>query len=80
VKTLTLAQIYELQGLKQEALDIYHDILKEDPENQEAQSAIQRLSGIRRQFEGVNESMKQFFIDMENEDEFNEFEQWLSEL
>ncbi|RUM46077.1 MAG: hypothetical protein DSY46_01025 [Hydrogenimonas sp.] len=80
MKTLTLAQIYELQGLKQEALDIYHDILKEDPENQEAQSAIQRLSGIRRQFEGVNESMKQFFIDMENEDEFNEFEQWLSEL
>lgn len=80
MKTLTLAQIYELQGLKQEALEIYHAILKEDPENQEAQSAIQRLSGIRRQFEGVNESMKQFFIDMENEDEFNEFEQWLSEL
>jgi hypothetical protein len=80
VKTLTLAQIYELQGLKEEALEIYHEILKEEPDNQEAQSAIQRLSGVRQHFEGVNEDMKQFFIEMENDDEFKQFEQWLSEL
>ena len=30
MQTLTLANIYELQGLKEEALDIYKEILKKD--------------------------------------------------
>ncbi len=80
VKTLTLASIYELQGLKADALDIYKEILKSDSHNKEARVAIRRLSGIRKKYLGVNEEMKSFFINMEKEVEFLEFERWLSKL
>ena len=77
MQTLTLANIYELQGLKDEALDIYKNILKENPSNSEAKIAIKRLSGERRKFLNVNTQMKEFFIKMEADVEFNEFERWL---
>ena len=77
MKTLTLANIYELQGLKDEALDIYREILKEDPNNADAKVAIRRLSGVRKKFLHVNTQMKEFFIKMESEVEFKEFERWL---
>ncbi|MDR1911737.1 MAG: tetratricopeptide repeat protein [Helicobacteraceae bacterium] len=77
-KTLTLASIYELQGLKNEAIEIYRDILAEDPENIEARLALIRLSGVRRKFEGVNLQMKEFFIKMDSPLEFAEFERWLA--
>ncbi|MEA2098695.1 MAG: hypothetical protein U9P72_01040 [Campylobacterota bacterium] len=77
MQTLTLANIYELQGLKEEALDIYKDILKKDPLNSDAKIAIRRLSGMRRKFLGVNNQMKDFFLKMDSEVEFNEFERWL---
>lgn len=77
MKTLTLANIYELQGLKEEALEIYKDILKKDPNNAEAKVAIRRLSGVRKKFLKVNSQMKEFFVKMDSEVEFNEFERWL---
>ncbi len=77
MKTLTLANIYELQGLKEEALDIYKEVLKNNPENSDAKIAIRRLSGMRKKFLKVNEEMKNYFLKMENEVEFNEFERWL---
>ncbi|HIP20410.1 MAG TPA: hypothetical protein EYG70_04735 [Sulfurimonas sp.] len=77
MKTLTLANIYELQGLKEEALDIYKDVLKKDPNNSDAKIAIRRLSGMRKKFLNVNQEMKDYFLKMENEVEFNEFERWL---
>ena len=77
MQTLTLANIYELQGLKEEALDIYKDILKKDPSNSDAKIAIRRLSGMRKKFLNVNNEMKEFFLKMETEIEFNEFERWL---
>ncbi len=80
MKTLTLASIYELQGLKEEALEIYKDILKEDPNNEEAKIAIKRLTKRRKSFPGVNEEMKDFFIKMDSEVEFLEFERWLAKL
>ncbi len=80
MKTLTLAQIYELQGLKSDALEIYKEILKNDPDNHEARVAIRRLSGIRRHFGGVNEEMKRVFIEMESDEEIAEFERWLAKL
>ena len=43
MKTLTLASIYELQGLKSEALEIYKELLRANPENKEAKIAIKRL-------------------------------------
>ena len=77
MKTLTLASIYELQGLKSEALEIYKDLLKKDPNNKEAKVAIKRLSGLRKKYLGVNEDMKKFFVNMNSEVEFLEFERWL---
>ena len=78
MKTLTLASIYELQGLKNEALEIYKELLKKDLNNKEAKIAIKRLSGIRKKYLGVNEDMKQFFVSMDSEVEFLEFERWLA--
>jgi len=78
MKTLTLASIYELQGLKSEALEIYKDLLKKDPNNKEAKVAIKRLSGLRKKYLGVNEDMKKFFVNMNSEVEFLEFERWLA--
>lgn len=78
MKTLTLASIYELQGLKSEALEIYKELLKKDSNNQEAKIAIKRLSGLRKKYLGVNEDMKKFFVNMDSEVEFSEFERWLA--
>ena len=77
MQTLTLANIYELQGLKEEALDIYKEILKDDPNNSEAKIAIRRLSGMRKKFLNVNMQMKEYFLKMDTEVEFKEFERWL---
>ena len=80
MQTLTLANIYELQGLKEEALEIYKEILKKDPNNAEAKIAVRRLSGMRKKFLSVNSEMKDFFIHMEDGVEFNEFERWLLKI
>ena len=80
MQTLTLANIYELQGLKEEALNIYKDVLKKDPSNQDAKIAIRRLSGMRRKYLGVNTQMKEFFIKMDSDVEFKEFERWLLKI
>lgn len=80
MQTLTLANIYELQGLKVEALDIYKEILKNDPSNSDAKIAIRRLSGMRKKFLNVNAEMKEFFLKMDDEIELNEFERWLLKL
>lgn len=77
VKTLTLASIYELQGLKEEAAEIYREILSSNPENQEARLALKRLSGQHRKFAGANKEMVDFFVKMDSEAERLEFERWL---
>jgi hypothetical protein len=78
LKTLTLASIYELQGLTDEAIDTYREIIKRDPLNVEARLAITRLCGVRRKFDGVNLQMKEFFIKSDSPAEFLEFERWLA--
>lgn len=80
MKTLTLANIYELQGLKDDALDIYKEILKKDPSNSDAKIAIRRLCGMRKKFLNVNTQMKDFFLKMDDEVEFYEFERWLLKI
>ncbi|MDR1451931.1 MAG: tetratricopeptide repeat protein [Helicobacteraceae bacterium] len=77
-KTLTLASIYELQGLKEEAIEIYRDVLSANPNNTEAKLALSRLSGARRKFEGGNTQMREFFVKMDSPAEFAEFERWLA--
>jgi len=77
MNTLTLASIYENQGLKESALEIYKEILKLDPQNQEANIAIRRLSGMKKKYAGVDETMKQFFVNAHEPHELKEFERWL---
>lgn len=77
LKSLTLASILEFQGHKEDALAMYRDILKEEPSNREAQAAIRRLSGMRKRYTGVNTQMKDYFINMTQEEEIKEFERWL---
>lgn len=77
MSTMTLASVYELQGLKSEALDIYKDLLQKDPHNDEARSAIKRILGMRKKFEGVNEKQKEAFVNIENTEQRYTFERWL---
>lgn len=78
--TVTEASIYEAQGLKSEALEIYKNILKQDPNNQNAIDAVRRLSGLRSNHQDLNTQMLDFFINMKSEDEINEFKRWLIKL
>jgi len=77
METITLAKIYENQGLNDEALSIYRKVLQKDPLNNDAKVAIEKLSKKRKEFSGVNTQMKDFFINMDTEIEFIEFERWL---
>ena len=78
--TITEALIYEAQGLKDDALLIYKNILKSEPDNAEAMSAIRRLSGLRKRNPDLNEQMQDFFVKMKTNEEINEFKRWLIRL
>ena len=78
--TVTEASIYEAQGFKSEALEIYKNILKQDTSNQNAIDAIRRLSGLRSNHSDLNTQMLDFFINMKSEEEINEFKRWLIKL
>lgn len=80
MSTLTKANIYELQGYKSEALDIYKDILRKDPHSKEAREAIERISGVRKKYGDVNEEMREFFVSMNSDIEIKEFERWLCKI
>ncbi len=80
VNTITEASIYEAQGLKSEALEIYKNILRQDPNNQNAIDAIRRLSGLRSKHPDLNSQMLDFFINMKSDDEINEFKRWLIKI
>ncbi len=75
--TVTLARLYEDQGHRKDALEIYQEVIKHDPENKEAKIAVRRLSGERQVFLGANKKMVSYFIKMSSEEEFKKFENWL---
>lgn len=79
-QTLTEAAIYEAQGLKDEALEIYKNILKEEPENQNAIDAVRRLSGLHSQHRDLNTQMYDFWCNAKSENELNEFKRWLIKI
>lgn len=78
--TITEASIYEAQGLKNEALEIYKNILKKDPKNQNAIAAVRRLSGLYSKHQDLNTQMLDFFLNMKSEEEINEFKRWLIKI
>lgn len=70
MSTITLARIYERQGHTDEALAIYSQLLKNEPQNPQLKKAIKRLRG---QF-GQKVS---FFVNMNKKEQFEVFEKWL---
>lgn len=78
--TITAASIYEAQGLKDEALEIYKQILKEDAGNKNAIDAIRRLSGFRSKHENLNYEMLDFYLNIKSEAELHEFKRWLIKI
>nr|WP_211436604.1 MULTISPECIES: hypothetical protein [unclassified Campylobacter] len=72
--------IYEAQGLQDDALLVYRNILKNEPGNKDAVSAIRRLSGLRKRDPNLNEQMRDFFINMKSDEEIIEFKRWLIRL
>ncbi|RDU60429.1 tetratricopeptide repeat protein [Helicobacter marmotae] len=77
IKTLTLAQIYEMQGLKEDALKIYREILLEHPDNKKAQTAIKRLMLEPKYAHLVNEEQKEFFSTLSSQEDILQFQRWL---
>lgn len=80
MKTLTLASIYEIQGHRHEAAEIYKMILQNDPNNAEAKIALKRLTSNRKSYGKANEDMLNLFIQMDSNVEYNEFERWLLQV
>ena len=77
IKTLSLARIYEMMGLKEDALKIYREILLERPENKEAQIAIKRLMLVQKHFPPVNEEQKHIFMELSTQEDILQFQRWL---
>lgn len=80
--TITEALIYENQGLRDEALEVYKNILMRDPNNQEARSAIRRLSGLKRKNGETNEQILEFYLNLKENDDagIREFKRWLIKI
>ncbi len=70
MSTITLARIYERQGYIADAIAIYSQLLKDEPQNSTLQKALQRLKG-------KNMQKVAFFTAMNKKDQFREFEKWL---
>ena len=66
--------------MQDDALLVYRNILKNEPTNKEAISAIRRLSGIRKKDPNLNEQMRDFFVNMKSDEEITEFKRWLIKL
>ena len=56
---------------------MYKKLLKKYPNDIEIKQALKRLKKYRSKFDGVNKEMRDFFIYMQNDDEFRKFEEWL---
>ncbi|MDY3112942.1 MAG: hypothetical protein SOW25_01265, partial [Helicobacter sp.] len=71
MKTLTLASIYEIQGHRHEAAEIYQTILENDPQKIEAKIALKRLVSNRKSFGKANADLLNLFIQMDSQVEYN---------
>ncbi|WP_456478980.1 tetratricopeptide repeat-containing protein [Nautilia sp.] len=74
-KTKIYARILEAQGFKQEALEIYEELLKQR-DDREIKEAVERLKK-RKFFEGVNVLKLKEFNEINQLNRY-EFEKWLS--
>ena len=74
---ITEALIYENQGLKEEALEIYKKILESDPDNFKAAAHLRRL---KKEMAEPNKEKLEMFFRLRDENEIKEFKRWLISL
>ena len=74
---ITEALIYENQGLKEEALEIYKKILESDPDNFKAAAHLSRL---KKEMSEPNKEKLEMFLRLRDENEIKEFKRWLISL
>lgn len=74
---ITEALIYENQGLKEEALEIYKKILESDPDNFKAAAHLRRL---KKEMAEPNKEELEMFLRLRDENEIKEFKRWLISL
>ncbi|RDU54220.1 hypothetical protein CQA49_05380 [Helicobacter sp. MIT 00-7814] len=79
IKTITLATIYENQGLKDDALQIYEYILSANPNNEEARLGVERLKGQEgKKYESkANAQWLEVFANIADSNQNKKFQQWL---
>lgn len=77
--TITEALIYENQGLKAEAIEIFKNILAAEPDNFKAAAHLRRLS---KEHIVANEKRLAQFLSLNGKDNagLSEFKKWLVEL
>ena len=74
---ITEALIYENQGLKEEALEIYKKILESYPDNFKAAAHLRRL---KKEMAEPNKEKLEMFLRLRDENEIKEFKRWLISL
>ncbi|CZE48323.1 hypothetical protein [Campylobacter geochelonis] len=74
---LTKALIYESQGLINDALEIYKEILKIEPTNKDALVSMQRLINLNDI--KIDKDMLKLFLSDKKED-IEKFKRWLVEI
>jgi len=74
------AQILQSQGFTKEALEIYENLLKQNPNDKNLQETINSLKNSRKKFKGVDIKKRDFFIKMKSKKDFKKFEEWLAKL
>lgn len=72
--TITEALIYEKQGLLDQAMLVYKNILRRDPNNIQAKNNLFRLSG-----QNVDSTMLEAFLRL-NDDDIQKLKRWLVKL
>jgi len=78
IKTSMLAHIYEIQGYKDEAITIYKEVLKNNPNNKEAQESLIRLKTQQHKFSGANRDKLALFVNAKNNLDYQQLEEWLT--
>lgn len=77
MQTVTLAGIYETQGLMDDALEIYQAILQREPNNISAKKGIRRIQGKQPIKSRANEQRLEQFLNLEDQKDIADFEAWL---
>ena len=72
-----VASVYEIRGEREKAVSVYRDILKENPTDKKAESALRRIATRKVATSGINADMLSFFKKATTKAELYELERWL---